>query len=393
MATGVYDNASSSVGVWSICRDRDYSNIAEGSIEDGNTYGGSYPQSAERTGYPRAHAVPGVRSAFKKQRWGTCLYVAEAETARAHKEGQLEYKRGVVGLLDGVSSKPRTRSGDAENWWTLAKKDGLAKSVLKCDPSQSSEIERSFSLFISDDPKLDAIVLKLTKEQQKGHFQTAGAKFVGLTNYTLNATYKETKNNCESFDILTSLSCRSNKLVAAVCGKKALLAYAGQPPLFWQLRDDEIKNDFTYKSGTTRDALLSANVGYLAAEQFGKKAMENLIKIMRSVRCTDEQIRDKVALYNLRVDVTAPEYLRAEVVVKNPADVDVIRRRRRGKKAEYLMSNPNQTIVPTKIAQPKVIFYGPRPNPGALPKEVEKALERLYNRRLEAGFGALQNLP
>jgi hypothetical protein len=391
MATGTYDSQSSKVRVWAICRDKYSSEIAIGSIDDGSMYGGSYKQSAERTGYPRAHASPGVESEYRKQRWGTCLYVAEAETTRAHKEGQLEYKPGVTGSLDGVSSKPGTRSPDAEKWWTLAKKDGLAKSVRKCDAGQQNEIERALYLSKGDDPKLDAFVLKLSKARHKQDPIAKSSKFVELRRYTMSAVYVESKDNCDAFDILTSISCREHKLVAAACGKQSLLQYPGEPPLFWQLSDDNIANDFVYKSGTTRDALLSANVGYLATEDFGKKAMENYVKIMRAVRCSDEQIRDKVALFNAKVDVTAPEYIRQEWMVQNPPAVDVIRRR--GRKVEYLMSNPKHAIVPTKIAPPRIVFYGPRPNPDALPKGVQKALERLYDRRLESGYGALQNLP
>ena len=391
MATGTYDSQSSKVRVWAICRDKYSSEIAIGSIDDGSMYGGSYKQSAERTGYPRAHASPGVESGYRSQRWGTCLYVAEAETTRAHKEGQLEYKPGVTGSLDGVSSKPGTRSPDAEKWWTLAKKDGLAKSVRKCDAGQQNEIERALYLSKGDDPKLDAFVLKLSKARHKQDPIAKSSKFVELRRYTMSAVYVESKDNCDAFDILTSISCREHKLVAAACGKQSLLQYPGEPPLFWQLSDENIANDFAYRSGTTRDALLSANVGYLATEDFGRKAMENYVKIMRAVRCSDEQIRDKVALFNAKVDVTAPEYIRQEWMVQNPPAVDVIRRR--GRKVEYLMSNPKHAIVPTKIAPPRIVFYGPRPNPDALPKGVQKALERLYDRRLEAGYGALQNLP
>jgi hypothetical protein len=391
MATGTYDSQSSKVRVWAICRDKYSSEIAIGSIDDGSMYGSSYKQSAERTGYPRAHASPGVESGYRSQRWGTCLYVAEAETTRAHKEGQLEYKPGVTGSLDGVSSKPGTRSTAAEKWWTLAKKDGLAKSIRKCDAGQQSEIERALYLSKGDDPKLDAFVLKLSKARHKQDPDKL-SKFVELRRYNVSAVYVKSKDNCDAFDILTSISCREHKLVAAACGKQSLLQYPGEPPLFWQLSDENIANDFAYRSGTTRDALLSANVGYLATEDFGRKAMENYVKIMRAVRCSDEQIRDKVALFNAKVDVTAPEYIRQEWMVQNPPAVDVIRRRR-GKKVEYLMSNPKHAIVPTKIAPPRIVFYGPRPNPDALPKGVQKALERLYDRRLEAGYGALQNLP
>lgn len=337
MATGTYSDGSSGVKILAISRDKYSSDIALGSIDDG-TVGEEYTHSAELTGYPRAHSSPGVEPEYRGQRWGTCLYVAEAETARAKREGQLQFPAGVIGSLDGISSQPKTRSAEAEKWWKFAKKDGLAQSVRKCD------------------------------EEGKP------------------------KKKCETIDILTSLSCRSHKLVAASCGARSLLEYDGVPPLFWQLKEDQLLADFSYKSGTTRDALLSANVGYLATEDFGKKAMENYVKIMRAVRCSDEQIRDKVALFNAKVDVTAPEYIRQEWMIQNPPAVDVIRRRR-GKKVEYLMSNPKHAIVPTKIAPPRIVFYGPRPNPDALPKGVQKALERLYDRRLEAGYGALQNLP
>lgn len=58
-----------------------------------------------------------------------------------------------------------------------------------------------------------------------------------------------------------------------------------------------------------------------------------------------------------------------------------------------MRENPRRVIVPRKIARGKVVFYGPRPNPAALPKGMMKNLQKLYDRRISMGYGALAGLP
>jgi hypothetical protein len=62
-------------------------------------------------------------------------------------------------------------------------------------------------------------------------------------------------------------------------------------------------------------------------------------------------------------------------------------------KVILMRENPRRVIVPRKIALGKVVFYGPRPNPAALPKNTAKSLQKLYDRRVELGYGALAGLP
>lgn len=82
---------------------------------------GDYAWAAEVTGYPRSHTPSGVRE--KGKGYGTCLYTGLVLLASAEADGSIEID--VEGSGHGISSESESRTWEASNWWSAARRLGL----------------------------------------------------------------------------------------------------------------------------------------------------------------------------------------------------------------------------------------------------------------------------
>ena len=390
MATAVFDpdrGKGNSVTVWNVASPDDL--IATGSIDHGQ-FGADYALSAKLTGYPRAHATPGVSVAYQKRKgavggggWGTPLYVAEATSAYLRHEYDLPYRRGTEGDLTGVSSDSDGRSVEASAWWSRASKAGLTRQESPCsEEEEEEEVEDDFELDDSDMPSRvdDAVRTAVASANDEVSVSSVSYRIEGKWQGTRSGTTEK----CIDVDILTYDSCVEKGLVLL---NTDATDRAGSDLTFsaWDaylLADiDEVQ----------KDVLRIVNTGYLAALPMGMAAMGTLVTIARK-HLTAPEVSAMIERFNEKVDAGGVRYEEAVVAVENPGR-SRIRRVRIGRHTVLMRTNPRRMVIPRVIAHGRPVFYGPRPNPAGVSASLKKNLEALYQRRVAMGYGALADLP
>ena len=391
MATGIFDpdrGRGNSVTVWDVASD---DLIATGSIDHGQFNDDSYALSARLTGYPRAHATPGVDPKYEKGAaggggWGTPLYVAEATSAYLHAEFSLPYRSGTEGDKAGVSSASESRSTDAKKWWTRAAAAGLTEQESPCS-EEDGEMDVEDEPFEFDDGAMpgnvdNSVIRAVESEDDVLAVQSVEYKISGYW----SGTRKGTEEKCTDVDILTYDNCVAKGLVllntdATDRDGSGLGFYA------W---DKDLLDDVEEVQG---DVLRIVNTGYLSKKPKGLEAMRTLVRIARK-HLTAPEVASMIERFDAGADVSGPRYEEAVVAVENPGR-SRIRRVRIGRHTVLMRTNPRRMVVPRVIAHGSPIFYGPRPNPrtiNSIPASLKKNLEALYQRRVAMGYGALANL-
>lgn len=392
MATAVFDpdrGKGNSVTVWNVARPDDL--IATGSIDHGQ-FGRDYGLSAKLTGYPRAHATPGVSVEYQKRKgavggggWGTPLYVAEATSAHLRLEHNLPYRSGTQGDLAGVSSEPDGRSPDASAWWRRALDAGLTEQQSQCtEEEEEEEVEDDFELDDSDMPSRvdDAVRTAVASANDEVSVSSVSYRIEGKWQGTRSGTTEK----CIDVDVLTYDSCIEKGLVLLNTDATNREGY----DLTFSAWDDSLLDDI---DDVQKDVLRIVNTGYLAALPMGMAAMGTLVTIARK-HLTAPEVSAMIERFNEKVDAGGVRYEEAVVAVENPGR-SRIRRVRIGRHTVLMRTNPRRVVVPRVIAHGSPIFYGPRPNPrsiNSISASLKKNLEALYQRRVAMGYGALANL-
>lgn len=123
----------------------------EGYEEIGSGYYGMDDQIAQSTGLPRSHTPNGV--SIEGEGYGTCLYTAlclGAHQNHLSHEGQPGRFRiqsyGPDG--DGISSTTDDRSGEADEWWSRARRLGLARAVDEEQEDEDVDVTSDFDSLI-----------------------------------------------------------------------------------------------------------------------------------------------------------------------------------------------------------------------------------------------------
>jgi hypothetical protein len=389
MAMGVFDRSSGNeVTTHDIASD---DLIATGSLDYGQ-YGKEYTVSATVTDYPRAHATPGVTHKYRKKEvggggWGTPLYVAEATAAYIRSEHRLAARSGTEGDGAGISSQEGKRSQEAEKWWERATSAGLAESINKCTTVEG-EYETDDNEFEYDDSDMPSRVDSSIKNVISGSDDEIVD--VNDVSYRIVGTWRGTKKGeeeeCGEFNILTHESCVDKGLI--------LLSTTGADvspaPAFYAWGNDEYKDiDNVYA-----DVMRVVNVGYLPQKPKGMEAMRTLVNIARN-RLKQQEVSDMIDRFNEKVDAGAVRYEKAEVAIENPYRPITRKVRLRGRVATLRLM-PKRLIVPSRLVPARAVFYGKQRNPSKgspLSLAMKKNLRRLYDLRVEMGYGALAGLP
>lgn len=389
MATAVFDpdrGKGNSITVWNVARPDDL--IATGSIDHGQ-FGADYALSAKLTGYPRAHATPGVSVAYQKRKgvggggWGTPLYVAEATSAYLHRENSLPYRSGTEGDLAGISSESDGRSAEASAWWSRASKAGLTRQESPCsEEEEEEEVEDDFELDDSDMPSRvdDAVRTAVAIANDEVSVSSVSYRIEGKWQGTRSGTTEK----CIDVDILTYDSCVEKGLVLL---NTDATDRAGSD-LTFSAWDADLLDDI---DAVQKDVLRIVNTGYLAALPMGMAAMGTLVTIARK-HLTAPEVSAMIERFNEKVDAGGVRYEEAVVAVENPGR-SRIRRVRIGRHTVLMRTNPRRMVIPRVIAHGRPVFYGPRPNPAGVSASLKKNLEALYQRRVAMGYGALADLP
>jgi hypothetical protein len=144
--------------------------IASGTLE--RRSGNEYSLSAELSGYPRIHAIPGVRRKFRKEKgWGVCLYTAAAIAAKMGASNAIKLDI-AVGNKPGVSSIIGTRSKEADAWWQKAHARGMTQVRRFCVGTPKTCGDVDLYTYASAD-KLGLIVSTGEAPPSNSHFSLA----------------------------------------------------------------------------------------------------------------------------------------------------------------------------------------------------------------------------
>lgn len=381
MATGLYRSDNGNTFALDVAS---HDLIAQGSIDHGE-YDPTYARSAELTGLPRVHAVPGVMGNYKKKAWGTALYCGASAAAYLRANDWLTFARGTEGDGPGVSSmsgSPGGRSDDADKWWNRAKAAGLVESEEKCSDDEEDEEDFSFSNRRTSGDFDEAVLEEVKRLVDSDYTDVKSFSVEGMG-------VKTVAGECRSIDKLLFDTIWQKGLVVATVDETLRLSIDKTAPLLYQWKSEDMED---YLEDVNPQVLRLVNTGYLATKQHGLAALEQLLYMARKAGLSQEDISSMIDRYNAKVDAGGVRYEQAAVAVENPGRQRIRRVRVRGK-VILMRENPRRVIVPRKIALGKVVFYGPRPNPAALPKNTAKSLQKLYDRRVEMGYGALAGLP
>ena len=381
MATGLYRNDNGKTFALDVASPE---LIAQGSIDHGE-YSDDYSLSARLTGFPRVHALPGVTDKYQRKGWGTALYCCASAAAYLNANDWLAFARGTEGDGPGVSSMsgaPGGRSDEADKWWVRAKAAGLVESEEKCSDDEEEEEDFSFSERRTSS-EFDEAVLEEVKRLVDDDFSE-------VSSFRVEGTGQKTvAGECRSIDKLLFSTIWAKGLVVATADENLRLSINDTAPLLYQWQSEDMED---HLDDVAPDVLRLVNTGYLAMKPHGRDALEQLLYMARKAGLSQQDISSMIDRYNAKVDAGGVRYEQAAVAVENPGRRR-IRRVRVGGKVILMRENPRRVIVPRKIARGKVVFYGPRPNPAALPKGTMKNLQKLYERRISMGYGALAGLP
>jgi len=381
MATGLYRSDNGNTFALDVAS-QDI--IAQGSI-DHREYGSAYARSAELTGLPRVHAHPGVTDKYQRKAWGTALYCCASAAAYLNANDWLAFARGTEGDGPGVSSmsgSPGGRSPDANKWWDRAKAAGLVESEEKCSDDEEEEEDFSFTSRRTSGEFDDAVLAELKRIDDSEYESVKRFSVEGVV-------VKTVAGECRSIDKLLFATIWQKGLVVATADEDLGLEINESAPRLYQWQSENMEDQL---GQVDSQVLRLVNTGYLATKQDGRGALEQLLHMARKVGLSQEEISSMIDRYNAKVDAGGVRYEQAAVAVENPGRQRIRRVRVRGK-VILLRENPRRVIVPRKIARGKVVFYGPRPNPATLSKGMLKNLQKLYDRRIEMGYGALAGLP
>lgn len=358
--------------------------IAQGSIDHGE-YDSAYAISAELTGLPRVHALPGVTDKYQKKGWGTALYCCASAAAYLSANDWLAFARGTEGDGPGVSSmsgSPGGRSDDANKWWDRAKSAGLVESEDICGDDEEEEEDFSFSNRRTSSEFDDAVLEELKRLDASEYESVKTFSVEGVV-------VKTVAGECRDIDKLLFATIWQKGLVVATVNETLRLSIDETAPRLYQWQSENMED---YLEDMNPQVLRLVNTGYLATKQHGRGALEQLLYMARKAGLSQEDISSMIDRYNEKVDAGGVRYEQAAVAVENPGQRRIRRVRVNGG-VILMRANPKRIVVPRKIARGKVVFYGPRPNPTTLSKGTMKNLQKLYEGRISMGYGALADLP
>lgn len=332
-----------------------------------------YGISSSVTGLPRVHTPSGVSE--HGIGLGTVLYTALCTAAHQRHEGVLEFSADVDG--DGISSKPGTRSDEADDWWTAAKKRyGLAWEI-------SGEVEESFEKTITRGYKDE--VEKIASTHFKGSDVTVNSYEIQMEGIRL----EEAEADAYPFDSATEAH-----LVVAVCDNVGETDFIDYSTSDWTVLD--------------KDALALSNMSVISAEMRGREYREKasqsatwLLKLGQEagVKARDLDAMRLRLITGVDLDPNAWEGFGAEAyeTLRSNPPRRVIGRatlRRNGKVVPIkIIANGRRKLRLKGIPRPVPIQHGRRTNPASVPRQVASSLAELNERRAALGWGVFANEP
>ncbi len=316
---------------------------------------GTYSAASSITGLPRVHTPSGVTK--KGGGLGTVLYTGLCHVAHQVHDGEL---RGVRADNegDGISSQEGTRSAEAEQWWTRAKR--VYKLAVEMEGCARAEFDDEYSV---DDEEAASIL--------SNHFE--GDIYVRRAMLRARGEAEQCGQTADAYPFEKAEG--ANLVVASVKPQAGVETFS-------QVRDHMI--EWVYE-----DALGAANVGLLwdlrMADSDRDHIFDTLIKTAMSVDAPKSIIEGMYLRYKLKIDIDVedwqhPDYSWVEDQIRgNPV-------RKCGKHGcKGHRAKPQGRVLARKTPTFEPKFYGRRSNPDNT-AEVKQALTQLAKLRQRNGW-------